>query len=284
MRFLPACAVAILSSLSMPVFGESNIMECKTQASMESNVQSVLECHKGEKVLVVFDVDMVLTQPSDPVVQMGALAAHRKNLGQLFRPLSDKEKQAVLTLAAISSDPQLVSQKMPEFVQSLNAMENVYTIGLTAFTTGPFQSIPSLEKWRIDVLKSFGIYLGHKDFPSEQVALSSGCNGVNSLFLEGIVFCDDVNNPQAKPDNLFAFLKRADWVPDVIIFIDDRDKYLHAMDKALSSHYPGIHFVGLHYKQALSFPENPVLLDDFQAKWEKFVVQGKKLAQAGLPL
>ncbi|PFX11243.1 hypothetical protein AWC38_SpisGene25153, partial [Stylophora pistillata] len=213
----------------MPVFGESNIMECKTQASMESNVQSVLEHHKGKKILVVFDVDMVLTQPSDPAVQMGSMAKHRKYLGQLFEPLSDIEKKMALTLAAISGQPQLVSQKMPEFVQSLNAMENVYTIGLTAFTTGEFQKISSLEKWRIDVLKSFGIHLGHKDFPAEQVVLSSGCNGANSLFLEGIVFCDDVNNPQAKPDNLFAFLKHTDWVPDVIIFMDDRDKYLHAM-------------------------------------------------------
>jgi hypothetical protein len=284
MRFLPACAVAILSSFSMPVFGESNIMECKTQASMESNVQSVLEYHKGKKILVVFDVDMVLTQSSDPAVQMGSMAKHRKYLGQLFEPLSDIEKKMALTLAAISGQPQLVSQKMPEFVQSLNAMENVYTIGLTAFTTGEFQKISSLEKWRIDVLKSFGIHLGHKDFPAEQVALSSGCNGANSLFLEGIVFCDDVNNPQAKPDNLFAFLKHTDWVPDVIIFMDDRDKYLHAMGKALSCHYPDIHFVGLHYKQALSFPENPVLLDDFQAKWKGFVAQGKKLAQVGSPL
>ncbi|MCP4923686.1 MAG: DUF2608 domain-containing protein [bacterium] len=272
-------AAGFAAVLFFNLWAYGDIVVCETQDCMEESVQKVLETHKGKKILVIFDVDMVLLQPCDPAVQMGSTAAHGGVLRQLFGSLSDLEKQMALTLAIVSSKAQLVSKKMPDFIDKLNRTENVYTLGLTAFTTEAFQNIPSLEHWRIEILNHFGIHLGHKDFPAEKVFLSAGEKGdINPLFFGGLIFCDDVNNSQAKPDNLQAFFDHIGWIPEVIVFIDDRDKYLQAMADMLRQEHPEVHFSGLHYKQAFVFPENPVLAREFQAKWERFVTKGKELA------
>ena len=78
-------------------------------------MKDVLEyfAEANSKTFAIFDVDMVLVQPSDPALQM----ANIKRFGAIFKRIMKEvpaEKQMMfLSLATISSDPMLIDDSTP---------------------------------------------------------------------------------------------------------------------------------------------------------------------------
>lgn len=110
------------------------------------------------------------------------------------------------------------------------------TIGLTA-RSFPVEddTIRLLEKTGLSFVKSgwFKVFGDH-----DEVFMFDGVPGG---FKHGIFFCGKGN----KGDSLMAFFKRAQYVPEVVVFADDKLKNLQAVERAVEA--AGIEFVGILY-------------------------------------
>lgn len=64
---------------------------------------------------------------------------------------------------------------------------------------------------------------------------------VNCLYLNGVIFCGNTDKGQV----LCTFLDDIAYVPEVIIFVDDKEKYIHAVEAAAQKR--NISCIGLRY-------------------------------------
>ena len=66
---------------------------------------------KDAKTLAVFDVDMVLIQPSDPAFQMANMKRFSAISKRIMKEVPADKQMVFLSLMTISSDPVLIDDK-----------------------------------------------------------------------------------------------------------------------------------------------------------------------------
>ena len=140
----------------------------------------------------------------------------------------------------------------PDVLRILNLLKSkgIKSISLTNSITGSYASLPSFEKMRIDQLESLGVSFSYsfphipccrlKKFPPNPMTVGLK-RGKYPLFKRGILF----TNKNPKGMVLDAFLKHLAWVPERIIFIDDRFSFLRDVQKLCVSR--NIPFSGFLY-------------------------------------
>ena len=205
--------------------------------------------------LVVFDIDLVLITPSDEIFILCFTDDGQKLLVNIHEELWSRlplheveEMQSILMLT------QPWRSVTPDTPQIFNQIKNkgYKVLGLTASGTGSFGKIRSMEKWRVNELKSIGITF-HKNFINAKPgALDSYIPNVSEYYAkarhacfpaaeDGIIFTCMI----PKGETLDAYLQFAKIKPKKIIFIDDRLTNLETVSEYCKK--TNIQYIGYEY-------------------------------------
>jgi Protein of unknown function (DUF2608) len=203
--------------------------------------------NSGQDTLVIFDVDHVLIMPTDEYT----LNRHpyRKQLWQELESRLSKEDMKVLYgLTASRAEWRLVDPGIIDIFTYLRKRQ-IPSMALTSIYTGKFGSIEKLEDWRIKHLHDLGFDFGNLTPIKEEMLLDEleEQDGVPML-KSGVILTAQVDKGRV----LEHILRRSNYYPKTIIFIDDMRNNLESLEK-LSAKLK-IQFHGFHYTAASNVP------------------------------
>lgn len=251
---------------------------CHGETIQVNDMEQIFEYFKdaNAKTLAVFDVDMVLIQPSDPAFQIANMKRFSDTAKRIMKQVPAEKQMIFLSLMTISSDPMLVDLRILEFLQKLS-QNGVMAMALTANLTGEFGNVKNMEQTRIDNLKKLGIDFSEsipyqvpfafEDLPKYRGNYSTYRDGI--LFVNGTV--------TSKGDALLAFLKKSNLSLNKIIFIDDREDNLKSVESAIQKAELPIEYQGIHFTGANKYPSEEISEDVFESKWQKIASNVKEL-------
>lgn len=203
--------------------------------------------NSGRDTLVIFDVDHVLIMPTDEYT----LNRHpyRKQLWQEMESRLSKEDMKVLYgLTTSRAEWRLVDPSIIDIFSYLRKHQ-IPSMALTSIYTGKFGSIEKLEDWRIKHLHDLGFDFGNLTPIKEEILLDEleEQDGVPML-KSGVMLTAQVD----KGKILECILRRSNYYPKVIVFIDDMRNNLESLEK-LSAKLK-IKFHGFHYTAVSDVP------------------------------
>lgn len=251
---------------------------CFAQIIQVNDMKEVSEYFNtaNSRTLAIFDVDMVLVQPSDPAFQMANMKRFGAISKSIMKEVPVEKLMMFLSLMTISSEPVLVDEFTPQFLNNLS-QRGVPTIALTANLTGSFGPIKNMEKWRIESLKRLGIDFT-KSAPYQQPLIFDDLSPYRdnySTYLDGVLFVNGTT--VSKGDAFRSFMKKTGFILDRIIFIDDREDNLKSLEAAIKKLDPSIEYQGLHFLGAQKYPSKVISEDEFEFRWKQLVSQVKEL-------
>lgn len=195
--------------------------------------------------LVIFDVDCVLTMPSDPILQSPTLFKYQAVYEKMRKDLTKDERHLLNHLLVMHSDSQLVELEFPDIIRELQKC-NIKTIAMTAGKTGLVgKNDICFPDWRYAELKQLGIDFSII-FPDKLYFTElADFNGDKPGIEHGIAY--SAGNRNAKGDLLQYLFQAIQFRPKRVLAIDDRLKNLLSFSETLANIVPTIGFVGLHY-------------------------------------
>lgn len=211
----------------------SKVLAVKDLCLFEKEIQSL-----DHDSLILFDIDYTILTPED-----AALKPCGKGLRKKFLHNLDPQKRARLqSILGIDGKEELVDQKSPFLIQNIQA-RGIPVIALTALETGTYGKIINMEDWRLNRLKHFGIdfTVSFQDFNPLYLTELSPYNDHYPLFKNGVLF----TNLRPKGEVLTTFLRKIDWKPTKLLFIDDSLSQIQSVESAAEA--LGIEFIGFHY-------------------------------------
>lgn len=219
-----------------------------------------------EDALVIFDVDLVLLETSEPAFQMVNLQKHKKVVREIMGPLSPERRDELLN-KMLDTDAILVEEGTLLLFSELKK-RGIKSIALTASYTGAFGKIPDMGNWRVEMLQSFGYDFTYSFPELDKVTFKSypSVNGDHPRFDRGVLFANGGSGKYTKGDVLMTFFEHANILPKKILFVDDRRHYLEGVEAALPE---GVEFQGFHYLGASELKAEPITEEAFRAVWEK---------------
>lgn len=219
----------------------NNIFVISSFEKLEKKIDDLKLSHED---LVVFDVDMVLTIPRDPIYHMSTIRAYKDDFKAFIKAYPHYYDLAALYFL-IQSPQQISDERFVNLVTKVR--KKCHQIYLTAILTGSFPDIFNVAEWRAYALASagFAIYNDEKDtniyknFP-EYMGSYPKRNG-NLLITNG--------SKGGVPKGLLFvhYLAEKSLIPNRVIMVDDRKEELESVQKYLAESYPGIEFIGLNY-------------------------------------
>lgn len=193
----------------------------------------------GDGDIALWDVDDTIITPIDHLMTRHKNAM---NLYQQFSLCCNPEMRAsMLTQGTFA----LVDSGIPGLISSLQK-RNVVVMALTAIHPGPLGSLSSLEDWRIDHLRSFGIdfAVSFNDYDDKlkQFVLSpkNEENTCATLFKSGIIYSAHRN----KAEQFSLWLDTMCITPKRVTFFEDNINNLAVVKHECERR--GIRFVGVH--------------------------------------
>lgn len=217
-----------------------------------NEIRNSIETSQND-VLVVFDVDEVLITTKDIFIHPECDSIFLNLVQNEFaktKTTDEREKfENRLSLSMIHPERYLVEEIAPSFIKCLQN-KKIKTIALTSCPTGKFGLIPLVEHWRIDQLKMLDIDFSVAFGRLIQIRLTelSKKNHPSPIFEKGILF----SKGYSKGEVLEAFLKRINWKPSKVIFIDDLAENLCSLKEhldALNIPFEGFQYLGAHLSQ-----------------------------------
>ncbi len=251
---------------------------CHAQITEVGDMHDVFEYFNDAdtKTLAIFDVDMVLIQPSDPAFQMTNMKRFSPICKHVLNDVPKDKQMIFLGLITTSSDPILIDDRIPQFLNQI-IQKGIPTMALTANLTGKFGSIDKMEHWRIDNLRQLGIDFS-KSSPCQTPLIFDDLatyRGNYSTYLNGVVFVNGTT--VSKGEAFLSFLKKTGFYPNKVIFVDDREENLKSVEAAIQKLDKPMNFQGLHYLGAQKYPSKMISEDEFESKWQKLALEAKKL-------
>ncbi|CCB85568.1 putative uncharacterized protein [Parachlamydia acanthamoebae UV-7] len=251
---------------------------CHAQITTVYNMEEVFQhfSDADSKTWAIFDVDMVLIQPSNPAFQM----ANMKRFGAISKTIMKNipvDKQMMfLSLMTTSCPSVLIDERTPQYLSNIIG-KNIPTMALTAHLTGQFGGIENMGKWRIEGLKQLGIdFSKASPYPHTLVFDNlTAYRGNYSIYQDGILFVN--GNAVSKGEVFVTFLEKAGKYPDKVIFIDDREDNLKSLENAIQQLEKPIEYQGLHFLGAQNYPSQRISEDEFELQWLKYASEVKEL-------
>lgn len=225
------------------------------------------------KILGVFDIDDTLLIPKDPAFQKPNMKKHASIVQGFKEQLSVKHQDLLSNLILTLSSSQLIESTSPLFIKNLQAQE-IRLMALTAAMTRPF-GVHYLPKMRYEELQRHGIDFSSAFPEVHQLSLThvNMCSRSFPMFYSGVLCSNGDYQRQteasAKGKVLCEFLKKVNWTPTKIVFIDDKRYHLEEMEQTLHEFDPHITYQGLHYIGAQSILSPQVDEGMIEEKWEK---------------
>jgi len=254
------------------------IFTCYGQITQVNNMEEVLSYFKeaDQKTLAIFDVDMVLVQPSEPAFQMANMKRFGTISKRILKEIPAEKQMIFLSLMTLGSDPILIDQCTPKLLQEI-AQKGIPAMALTANLTGEFSTIKNMQEWRVKGLRRMGIdFSVGAPYQSEIIFNElAPYRGNYSTYLDGILFVNGTGI--SKGDALLAFLEKTTFSPNKIVFIDDREDNLKSVEEAVQKLDRHFEFVGLHFLGAQKYPSTLISEKEFEDRWLELAYESKQL-------
>lgn len=228
------------------------------------------------ETLVIFDVDMVLIQPSDPAFQMANMKRFNSIAKRIMKEISPDKQAIFLSLMTINSNSILIDECAPLYLEQI-IQKKIPVMAMTANLTGEFQGIKSMEKWRIEGLKQLGIDFSRSAPYQSRLLFDqlASYRGYYSTYLDGILFVN--GTLVSKGEALLSFLEKIHFHPNQVIFIDDREENLKSVMASLQTLNPSIEYIGLHFIGAQTYPSKLISEEEFESRWQRLADEAKKI-------
>lgn len=254
------------------------IFSCHGEITQVNDMKEVFAQFNNadSKTLAIFDVDMVLVQPSDPAFQMANMKRFSKISKRFMKEVPADKQMLFLSLMTISSDPVLIDDRTPQFLQQI-IERGIPAMALTANLTGQFEKISKMEHWRIEGLRQLGIDF-FKTAPCQTKLVFDNLTpyrGNYSTYLNGMLFVNGTT--VSKGEAFLSFLEKTDFYPNKVIFIDDREDNLKSLEAAIQKLGKQIEYHGIHYIGAQSYPSKMISEEEFESRWQKLASQAMEL-------
>lgn len=192
---------------------------------------------------LIFDLDYTIIVPKDTVMRPCCRKLRSKLLKEF--KVEPGYQEYIFSIIYDQYEVELIDPKILDLIRYAKKQQ-IPTIAFTGSMTGQFGILESIEQWRYEQLQSFGIQfspgfdLGDTPFYFDSFAIMKRYPS----YYEGILFTDLV----PKGAVLMSFLKKIDWIPKKVVFIDDRYDYLKSVESTLEP--LGVEFIGFHYTAA----------------------------------
>jgi hypothetical protein len=250
---------------------------CQAQISQVSDMKEVFAAfdEADSKTLAIFDVDMVLIQPSEPAFQMTNMKRFSAICKRVMKEVPADKQMMFLSLMTISSHPILIDDRTPYFLDQL-MQKGIPAMALTANLTGAFGPVKSMERCRVNALKLLGIDFA-KSAPYQNPIVFdelASFRGHYSTYLDGVLFVNGTT--VSKGEAFLAFLAKSEFCPNKVIFIDDKEDNLKSVETAIQTLDKSIDYLGLHYLGAQKYPSREISEEEFESKWEQLASQAKE--------
>jgi hypothetical protein len=267
-----------MKRILLTFFMTLSIFSCHAQITQVNDMKEVFNAFSDadSKTLAIFDVDMVLIQPSDPAFQMANMKRFSTICKRIMKEIPADKQMVFLSLMTINSTPVLIDDRTPEFLDRL-IQKGIPAMALTANLTGKLGSIQKMEQWRIDGLRQLGIDFS-KSTPCQTVLVFDNLasyRGNYSTYLNGILFVNGTT--VSKGEAFLSFLEKTGFSPNKVIFIDDREDNLKSLEAAIQKLDKSIEYHGLHYLGAQKYPSKMISEEEFESRWQKLASQAKEL-------
>lgn len=214
--------------------------------------------------LVVLDIDYTLTQPSYPAFQYGNFKANYEFVKNTMQLVSDKRSE-FSTAIATSSEGVLIEMNAPLVIENLRK-KGAKVLLLSAILTGEWANISDVMEWRVQNIKKIGIIsddfgiVGKLKFHNIQSYRENFPEISNGILLTN-------GELVTKAEVLNELLKKMQWKPKQIIFVDDSRKNIEEMRNYTSEN--GIDFFGYEYKGAKHGKYTTITKESFELEWNK---------------
>lgn len=254
------------------------VFACNAEITEVNDMKEVFEYFNdaNSKTLAIFDVDMVLVQPSDPAFQMANMKRFGAISKRIMKEVPTEKQMMLLSLMTISSDPVLIDNSTPQFLKKI-IQNGIPTMALTANLTGPFGTIKNMEQWRVNSLRCLGIDFSESAPYKAPLMFDNlaSYRGYYSNYLNGILFVN--GTVVSKGDAFLSFIEKTKLLPERIIFIDDREDNLKSLEAAILKLGKPIEYHGLHYIGAQKYPSKMISEEEFELRWQQLALQAKQL-------
>ena len=304
--FLISCFLFLLTACKeeKPIISVNSIHE------VQAKVDEILKTQKAEDVLVVFDVDMTLTQPDHPATYFPAIKKFKSNIKNIFGPLTPAQRDIAITFTT-KLPQRLIEKDSPKVIKNMQA-KGVQVIAFTASLTGHrndhkdktiFKRRDALQKMGFNF--SFqGMVRAHNGCHWSRIAFEKYADGY-PMFYHGILCANGENSGIGKGKVLEAFLSECSpkicdhkshilfskdshvevhhckapsvYEPKVIVMVDDKKANIEDAKSVLATSDPNILFVGIEYQGAFNYAPKDISEADFIKFWQGLADQAKKI-------
>lgn len=216
----------------------------------ENLTEEVLFNKTQKDTLIIFDLDYVLLAPKDKILRPCGEKNHlRKNLFKfLFEQTKGKNRiinnsqlpefDYLISIIVNSAATELVDSHFVGLIKQLQEHQ-IPMLVLSSNVSGQTGMIDNLTIQRHEELKKFDIHFTDSIFTSTKSLYS--VEGHSPQFYKGLLFTDKAT----KGNVLKTFLMEQQYLPRLIVFIDDREEMLSSVAKACKE--LNIPFKGIHY-------------------------------------
>lgn len=203
--------------------------------------------------------------PSEPAFQRPNLEEYRDLIRKKVEHLS-KDERFFLLNGMIAHSPSILIEENTPFIISELQKKGIKLIAFSNASSGNVGTI-NIPTTRYKELKGHCIDFSDSFNHLEEIQFKElPCTlGSHPIFSNGILLA----NGNTKGEVLLKFLEKAKWIPQKIIFVDDKLEYLQSVESALAQLNPKIVFTGLHYEGAKKFPSQKLDAKTFEAKWDE---------------
>lgn len=224
-------------SLTSSVIAETIIID-----DIRAFFKGIHQIQDKQNTLIIFDIDHVLIMPTKELTQNRH--PFRKLLwGEITKNLPDSEIKLLTSIIKHRQEWEIVDRRILNIIDYLNK-ESIPTIALTTRGTGKLGILPNLEDKTEENLDKLGIKIPYpKPFHKKlKLCEFKNTNGMPVL-QKGIISTSELN----KGKILAEYLKRLDYIPNKIIFIDDKFENIESvkhMSEELNIEFDGYHYNG----------------------------------------
>ncbi|MEI7494341.1 MAG: DUF2608 domain-containing protein [Alphaproteobacteria bacterium] len=263
---------------------EKSIMSVYSIHEVQAKVDELLKKQRAEDILVVFDVDMTLTQPDHAATYYPAIKKFKSIIKNIFEPLTPAQRDIALTLTT-KLPQKLIEKDSPTIIRAMQD-KGINVIALTATLTGSWKdSKNKIVFKRKDTLQKLGFNFSFQGRVVPYMNFPKYADGYPMLY-HGVLCSNGENNEIGKGKTLSVFLRQvgmtkgapygSGYVPKVVIMVDDREKNFVDIQKTLAVDFPAIQFIGIKYDGALGYAPQDISEKDFEEFWQEMADKAKR--------
>lgn len=256
----------------------------KSIHEVQTKVSEILKTENPENVLVVFDIDMTLTQPDHPATFYPNLKKHQNVMKNIRDELAPEQRDYLAT-STLQLPQRLIEKDSPKIIKSMQA-KGIKVIALTATLTGSWKdSENKIIFKRKDDLQALGFDFSFQGRVVSYTNFPLYADGYPTLY-HGILCSNGEESGVGKGKVLSAFLRqvgttkggayRTGYVPKIIIMADDKKKNLEDVQKAMATDFPDIQFIGIEYQGAFDYTPQDISEADFAKFWQGVLIKAKE--------